>query len=230
MHSLIHEFSQSVSQLASQSFIHLFIHASFHSVSQSTSQSVIQSCSHAVIQSFSQKFSHSFIFVLQSFNHSFLHSFIHSFLHSINNSTIQLFSRSVTQSLSHSVKFSFFLSFYLTQPSATQLISSQCMAGHRCFQFIDMFSVRGQHDDALHVHHRGHQLARCLCTAEGGLSHCPWLDEPLYSDWFLHASQHTRAWWINGLGELAGLGILGHCVRAILQAKLKESLKHIETY
>jgi hypothetical protein len=32
------------------------------------------------------------------------------------------------------------------------------------------------------------------------------------------------------LGELAGLGILGHCVRAILQAKLKESLKHIETY
>ena len=195
--------------------MHLFI--------QSVSQPVSQSFNHAAMQSFSQKFIHSFIFVLQSFNHSFLHSFIHSFIHpfihSINNSTIQLFSRSVTQSLSHSVKFSFFLSFYLTQPSATQLISSQCMAGHRCFQFVDMFSVRGQQDDALHVHHRGHQLARCLCTAEGGLSHCPWLDEPLYSDWFLHASQHTRAWWINGLGELAGLGILGYCVRAILQAK-----------
>ena len=218
MHSLIHEFSQSVSS-ASQSFIHSFIHSCIHSFIQSVSHSFIQSVSHSIMQpcshSVRNSFIHSFIHVLQSFNHSFLHSFIHSF----NNSTIQLFSRSVTQSLSHSVKFSFFLSFYLTQPSATQLISSQCMAGHRCFQFVDMFSVRGQHDDALHVHHRGHQLARCLCTAEGGLSHCPWLDEPLYSDWFLHASQHTRAWWINGLGELAGLGILGYCVRAILQAK-----------
>ena len=182
----------------------------------------MQSCSHSVRNSVI----HSFL----SFNHSTIHSFIPSFIHSFIQSIIQPFNYSVALSLNHSVKFSFFLSFYLTQPSATQLISSQCMAGHRCFQFIDMFSVRGQHDDALHVHHRGHQLARCLCTAEGGLSHCPWLDEPLYSDWFLHASQHTRAWWINGLGELAGLGILGHCVRAILQAKLKESLKHIETY